>query len=133
MDDDYAASSSTGGSPACPSGHIRRSGYTARRRGTSYRVKSKCIKDRGAKGKWRTVRRMLGIGPLSKGDLTAFGYSHLRGTADRHQALDKAVRRYGRAKTIRKLNAIATYSKRTGPSRAKTYRTDMHYVQKKFA
>jgi hypothetical protein len=76
---------------------------------------------------------MLGIGSLSKGDLTAFGYSHLRGTADRHQALDKAVRRYGRTKTIRKLNAIATYSKRTGPSRAKTYRTDMHYVQKKFA
>ena len=133
MDDTYAASSAMGGSPACSSGYIRRSGYTARRRGTSYRVKSKCIKDRGAKGKWRVVRRMLGIGSLSKGDLTAFGYSHLRGTADRHQALDKAVRRYGRAKTIRKLNAIATYSKRTGPSRAKTYRTDMRYVQKKFA
>lgn len=134
MDDDYKATTSVqGGSPACPAGKIRRSGYTAKRRGTTYRVKSKCIKDRGAKGRWQTVRRMMGIGPLSKGDLTAFGYSHLRGTADRHQALDKAVRRYGRAATIRKLNAIATYSKRTGPSRAKTYRTDMHYVQKKFA
>ena len=129
MDDDYMS----GSSRACPSGKIRRSGYTATRRGTQYTVKSKCIKDRGAKGRWQTVRRMMGIGPLSKGDLTAMGYIHTRGTTDRHEALDKAVRKYGRAATIRKLNAIATYSKRTGPSRARTYRTDMHYVQKKFA
>jgi hypothetical protein len=134
MDDDYASGTKpVGGYPACPPGKIRRVGYTAKRRGTKYTVKSKCIKDRGAKGRWRTVRRMLGIGPLSKGDLTALGYSHLRSTEDRHKALDKAVSRYGRATTIRKLNAISTYAKRTGPSRSKTYRTDMHYVQKKFA
>jgi hypothetical protein len=129
MDDDYN-SYLQGGTPKCPAGKIRRSGYTTQR-GT--RVKSKCIKDRGAKGRWQTVRRMMGIGPLSKGDLTAFGYSHTKSATERHEALDKAVSKYGRAATIRKLNAIATYSKRTGPSRALTYRTDMHYVQKKFA
>jgi hypothetical protein len=126
MDDDYMA----GGTPACPTGTIRRSAYTTAR-GTQ--VKSKCIKDRGAKGRWQTIKRMVGIGPLKKGDLTAFGYSHTKPAEERHASLDKAVSRYGRASTIRKLNAIATYSKRTGPSRAKTYRTDMHYVQKKFA
>ena len=126
MDDDYMS----GGTPACPAGKIRRSGYTTQR-GTT--VKSKCIKDRGAKGRWQTVRRMLGIGTLKKGDLTAFGYSHTKTADERHESLDKAVQKYGRASTIRKLNAIATYSKRTAPSRAKTYRTDMHYVQKKFA
>ena len=120
----------SGGTPACPSGKIRRSGYTTQRGVT---VKSKCIKDRGAKGRWQTVRRMLGIGSLKKGDLTAFGYSHTKTADERHEVLDKAVSKYGRAATIRKLNAIATYSKRTAPSRAKTYRTDMHYVQKKFA
>jgi hypothetical protein len=76
---------------------------------------------------------MMGIGSLKKGDLTAFGYSHTKTADERHEALDKAVQKYGRTKTIRKLNAIATYSKRTGPSRALIYRTDMHYVQKKFA
>ena len=129
MDDDYAAS----GSGACPSGQILRRGYTAKRKGTTYRVKRACIKDQGAKGRWQTVRRMMGIGPLSRGDLTSLGYSHTKPTAERHAALDTAVSKYGRTTTIRKLNAIAVYSKRTGPSRAKTYRTDMHYVQKKFA
>lgn len=122
-----------GGSRACPAGKIRRSGYTATRRGRKYSVKSACITDRGAKGRWQTVRRMMGIGPLSRGDLISLGYSHTHPTAQRHEALDKAVQKYGRAATIRKLNAIATYSKRTAPSRAQTYRTDMHYVQKKFA
>ena len=133
MDDDYKGFSSVQGGEACPSGTILRMGYTAERKGTTYRVKRACIKDRGAKGRWQTVRRMMGIGPLSRGDLISLGYSHTEPTAERHAAVDKAVSRYGRASTIRKLNAIAVYSKRTAPSRAKTYRTDMHYVQKKFA
>lgn len=133
MDDDYRASSALGGSPACPAGRIRRMGYTAKRKGKTIRVKSACIKDRGAKGRWQTVRRMMGIGPLSKGDLTAFGYSHTKPATERHAAIDSAVKKYGRAATIRKLNAIAVYAKRTAPTRAATYKTDMRYVQKKFA
>jgi hypothetical protein len=121
------------GGAVCPSGKIRRMGYNATRKNTTYRVKAACIKDRGAKGRWQTLRRMIGIGPLSRGDLISLGYSHTKPTATRHEVLDKAVKKYGRAATIRKLNAIATYSKRTAPSRAKTYRTDMHYVQKNFA
>ena len=128
-DDDYGAA----GAGACPPGTILRMGYTAKRKGTTVRVKRACIKDRGAKGRWQTVRRMFGIGPLKKGDLTAFGYSHTKSATERHEAIDKAVSKYGRASTIRKLNAIAVYSKRTAPSRSKTYKTDMHYVQKKFA
>ena len=123
---------SQGSSRACPVGSIRRRGYTAKRKGTAYRVKSSCIKDRGAKGRWQTVRRSMGIGPLRKGDLTAFGYSHTKPTAARHEAIDKAVSRYGRNSTIRKLNAIAVYSKRTAPTRAMTYKRDMRYVQKKY-
>lgn len=121
------------GMTACPPGKIRRMGYNAIRNGKTYRVKPSCIKDRGAKGLWRTVHRTFGIGKLSRGDLVSLGYSHTKSTTSRHEALDKAVKKYGRAATIRKLNAIATYSKRTAPSRAKTYRTDMHYVQKNFA
>lgn len=130
MDDDYAAGSSldvdamTGGR-TCPPGMILRR--------ASRRSKASCIRDRGAKGRWQTVRRSKGIGPLKKGDLTAFGYSHTKPTAERHGALARAVAAYGRASTIRKLNAIAVYSKRTAPGRSATYTRDMHYVQKKFA
>jgi hypothetical protein len=127
MDDDYKAASVISG------GEFRRRGYTVRRKGTTYRVKAAVIADRGARGRWQTVHRSRGIGPLKHGDLTKFGYSHTKPTAERHAAIAKAVSAYGRTATIRKLNAIAVYSKRTAPSRAKTYRTDMHYVQKKFA
>ncbi len=130
MDDDYMLNA---GSMACPSGKIRRMGYSAVRKGKTIRVKSACIKDRGSKGRWQTVRRMMGIGPLSRGDLVSLGYSHTKGTTARHEAVDKAVSKYGRASTIRKVNAIATYSKRTAPSRAAVYKRDMRYVQKKFA
>ena len=129
-DDDYKAK---GASMACPPGKIRRMGYTAKRSGKTVRVKSSCIRDRGSKGRWQTVRRMMGIGPLSRGDLTTLGYSHTKGTTVRHKAIDKAVSKYGRASTIRKLNAIAVYSKRTAPSRSAVYKRDMRYVQKKFA
>ena len=127
MDDDYKGASVISG------GEFRRRGYTVRRKGTTYRVKAATIADRGARGRWQTVHRSKGIGALKSGPLTSLGYSHTKPTSVRHAALTKAVSTYGRASTIRKLNAIATYSKRTGPSRAKTYRTDMHYVQKKFA
>lgn len=130
MDDDYKAASVIGGYPACPKGKIRRIAYT---RKTGTKVRSKCVKDRGAVGRWQTVKRMLGIGPLKKGHLKGVGYDATASAPTRHAALDKAVSRYGRNSTIRKLNAIATYTKRTVPSRSKTYRTDMHYVQKKFA
>ena len=119
------------GGVACPPGMIRRRGYTAKRKGTSFRVRSKCIKDRGAKGRWQTVKRMPGIGPLREGPLKAVGYDHTKSASQRHAALEKAVAKYGKASTLRKVNAIATYTKRTAPSRSRTYKTDVHYLQKK--
>lgn len=117
---------------SCPRKTIRRRGYNATRKGTKYHVKAKCIKDRGAVGRWRTIQRSLGIGPLRHGHLKNLGYDATTKATTRHNALDKAVKKYGRNSTIRKLNAIATYTKRVAPSRSKTYRTDMHYIQKKY-
>ena len=121
-----------GGTPKCPAGTIRRKAYKAVRAGKTIRVKSSCIKDRGAKGRWQTLMGMVGIGPLRSGDLTSLGYSASAPATQRHQAIEMAVRKYGPASTLRKLNAIATYTKRTAPSRSKTYRTDKNYVQKKY-
>lgn len=136
MDSEYKAPLFTnevdGGMKACSPGKIRRMAYTAKRRGRTFRVKSACIKDRGAPGRWQTVKGILGIGKLKRGDLRSLGYDHSDRAVTRHTALDKAVRRYGRNSTVRKLNAIATYTKRTIPSASRIYKTDMHYVQKKY-
>lgn len=121
-----------GGTPRCPSGTIRRKGYSAKRAGKTLRVKSSCIKDRGSRGRWQTLMGMVGIGPLRTGDLKSLGYDATAAAPQRHEAIEKAVRRYGPGSTLRKLNAIATYTKRTAPSRSKTYKTDKNYVQKKY-
>lgn len=131
-DDGEFGSGMAGGSMACAKGKIRRRAFTQKRKGKTIRVKSACIKDRGAVGRWQTVKRMLGIGPLKKGHLKGVGYDHTAKASTRHQAIDKAVKRYGKLSTLKKLNAIATYTKRTIPSRSNTYKTDMHYIQKKY-
>lgn len=116
-----------GSSRQCPPGKIRRVPYT---RKNGVRVKSSCVKDMGAVGRWQTIKRMAGIGPLKHGHLKNLGYDPMAPASKRHEAIDKSVKRYGKVSTLRKLNAIATYTKRTNPSRSKTYRTDVHYVQK---
>lgn len=121
-----------GGAKICPPSYIRRKAYQAIRRGKTVRVKGACIKDRGAPGRWQTVKNMLGIGPLKKGSLTTLGYSHLLPATRRHSVVSEAVRKYGRNTTLRKLNAIAVYTKRTAPTRSRIYKSDVHYVQKNF-
>lgn len=120
-------SGAAAGGKKCPTGKILRKGYTTRR---GVRVKRSCVKDMGSVGRWQTVKAMIGIGPLKKGHLKNLGYDATESAGPRHEALKKAIKRYGRASTIRKLNAIATYTKRTNPSRSKTYKRDMRYVQK---
>lgn len=124
------------GGKTCPSGKIVRKGYTATRRrtgvlnrllkrGTTYKVKSTCVKDVGAPGHGEPV-----IGPLRKGDLKSVGYDATVRAAVRHGALAKAVAKYGRLSTLRKLNAVAVLTKRTVPSRSKTYKADRNWVIK---
>jgi hypothetical protein len=107
---------------------IRRKGYTTRR-GT--RVAARMIRDRGAPGKWRSVHRgESGIGALKEGGLTSVGYSVTAKTSTRRKAVDRAVKKYGKTGTIRKLNAIAVYTRRTSPTKSKAFKADMKYVQK---
>lgn len=124
MDDDYAAG--IGGRK------ITRKAYTAVRRGKTIRVKSANIRDVGAPGRWQSETGQPGIGSLKKGLLKAMGYDATAAAPARHAALDRAVKKYGRLSTLRKLNAVAVYTKRTVPSRSKTYKTDRNYVKKRF-
>jgi hypothetical protein len=73
-----------------------------------------------------------GIGPLKKGELSRYGYKSSAPRTVRRNALRKAVQTYGPTSTFRKVNALETYSKRTAPSRSKTYRADRNWVKKTF-
>lgn len=79
----------------------------------------------------RKTRRKNRIGPLKTGLLTKLGYSTTASTARRHAAVKRAVKKYGKASTIRKLNAVAVLTRRRSPAKSRTFRSDMKYVQKK--
>jgi hypothetical protein len=135
-EDDTRISSLLKGGKTCLPGQILREGYIATRkkktilgrllnRGTTYRVKASCIKNKGNPGKGPAV-----IGPLKKGDLKDAGYDHTDPAHERHRSLIKAVSEYGHLSTLRKLNAIAVLNKNVAPTRAKIYRTDRDWIKK---
>jgi len=118
---------------------IRRNAYTRRayRRTTGTRVKgsrvpARLIQDRGAPGKWRYEHMGApGIGKLQKGSLTSLGYSASAPTKTRRAAVNRALQKYGKLSTLRKLNAVAIYTRRTAPGKSRIFKSDVRYVQKK--
>lgn len=116
---------------------IRRAAYTrkayTRKTGTRVRgsrVPSGLIRDVGAPGKG--LKGGPGIGKLKKGLMTSLGYSATSKAKTRHAAVDKAVKTYGKLSTLRKLNAVAVYTRRTSPAKSRTFKSDVKYVQKKY-
>jgi hypothetical protein len=97
--------------------------------GKKIEVPAPSIFDLGAIGRWVSGP---GIGPLKKGDLSRYGYKSSAPRTLRRNALRKAVQTYGPTSTFHKVNALETYSKRTAPSRSKTYRADRNWVKKTF-
>lgn len=71
------------------------------------------------------------IGKLRKGDLTSLGYSASAKTGTRRKAVNRAIKKYGKLSTLRKLNAVAVYTRRTSPAKSRVFKADMKYVQKK--
>lgn len=111
-------------------GTIRRKGYHATRRGTKYYVRPTTMVDRGERGKWSTVHKESGIGPLKKG--TLLGYNATEKAPARHNTLRRVVHKFGPLSAFRKLNAVAIYTKRTAPTRSKTFKADRNWVKKNF-
>jgi hypothetical protein len=65
-----------------------------------------------------------------EGDLKKLGYSMDKSARSRHTSLKKAVKRYGRLSTSRKLNALAVFNKRRHPQTARKARADRKFVMK---
>lgn len=142
----------TRGQNGCPTGHIRRRGYTRKfrpevkqegytvRRGAKvFTVKPKageiyvpstCIRDRGLPG--RGPASGEGIGPLKKGLLLKYGYTYRLSDAQRRKALAKAIDAYGALSTYRKLDAVAKLSLRTAPDASKIFALDRDWIRKHY-
>jgi hypothetical protein len=91
-------------------------------------VTARCIKNRGAPGRWTNTHKNEGIGKLRKGRLGSVGYSSKISAGERRAALMRAVRKFGALATYRMLNAIMVYSKRTSPKLSAMYRADRNMV-----
>lgn len=78
-------------------------------------------------------RRGNGIIITVRGDLTRLGYRlKERSAKKRRQALKKAVRKYGYANVVRKVNALAVLMKNTHPTYAKRARSDVEWLKKTY-
>ena len=136
----------------CPKGYILRSGYTrkfrpsvkasgftVRRKGTTYTVRPKantikvaasCIKNRGLSGKG--PKNGKGIGKLRKGELIKYGYQYRLSDSLRQTALKKAVKHYGALSVYRKLDAVAKLSVRTAPDASNIFVRDRNWIRENF-
>jgi hypothetical protein len=103
----------------------KRKGYTTvtGNRVKATKVKSACIKNRGAPGKGPKI-----LPKPKEGLLTRYGYHLDLNKEDRHAALRKAMRRYGGRSLILKLNLVRNYSKNE-PTLHRKLTSDMRYVQ----
>lgn len=80
---------------------------------------------------WQKKTGLKGIGPLKKGLLKKVGYDVTAPKTRRHAAVDRAIKTYGRLSTLRKLNAVAVYTRKRSPAKSRTFKSDVRYVQQK--
>ena len=117
-------------------GYIRRVAYTRKlKNGKRVYIASGLIRNVGNPGKGLigpNGKRVPGIGPLREGELSQFGYSNVvkKSAKIRRAALKKAVARYGSLSVRRKLQAVATYTKRTSPVASKVFKSDIAWIKR---
>lgn len=80
----------------------------------------------------RTRRRKARIGKLKPGLMKAVGYDASAPVTRRRAAVRRAVKKYGKLSTLRKLNAVAVYTRRRSPVKSRAFKSDVRYVQKKY-
>lgn len=108
---------------------IMRAPYVALRKGKLISVGPTPIRNLGLPGKGPRV-----IPVRKTGALTRFGYSVSSPASKRHRALTAAIRRGKQSplSVFRRLQAIATLSKRTMPMYARLYLKNRNWVRSKF-
>jgi hypothetical protein len=120
------------GAPATPikgGRRITRKAHWRYIRGMKIRMPARRVRDVGAPGKW-SAKHGPGIGELKPGGL--MGYTPSMSKTARHTKLRKVVKSKGALSTFRKLNALATYTKRTAKGKSKTAKADRNWVKKTY-
>lgn len=93
-------------------------------------VKASCINDVGAPGKLSASASK--IGPLKEGELKRFGYLYKAPEADRHRALELAIRNKDPLTIYHRLNAVAKLSKTSAPLASAVFARDRNWIHAKY-
>jgi len=111
-----------GEASTCPRGMIRRKAFT-RADGTT--VEASCVPDLGKPGKTPPSGRVL-----PKPEPGALeGWSHEASASERHRTLRRVSRKDGCGTVIKRLNLIATFTKRTSPATKRAAQADMKWLR----
>jgi len=109
--------------------NVARSGYTVRRKGTTFTVhpttdevyvSGSCVKQT-RKGNTRN-------GKPRKGEFLKYAYQYRLSDRLRHKALKKIVEVYGAAEVYRRLNHVAALSKEVAPDASMIFAKDRDWV-----
>ena len=128
---------------ACPPGQIRRVSFTATRSatGTTYRVPSACVPDKGAPGKTPASQR---IAFLKDFNLEPYGYKGITGMKadDRHTALRAAIADIAKTqklsehiaavKVMRYVNLMMVLNRGANKTVGKTLEADRNWIGKTY-
>jgi len=104
---------------SCPKCKVLRKSYSRK----SYSRKSGS-RVKGSRGKGKKVFKNLRVGSLTK-----HGYTLSGSRESRRRSLKKAVKEYGTSSTIKKLNVISVYNKRSHPKTSRKAKEDMEFVR----
>jgi hypothetical protein len=115
---------------------IKRKGYTYVRNGKKVKVKSTMIKDMGKPGKTPKSERVLP--KLKPGKLSKYGYETNLTNIKRKKALinaskyNKKISKKKMLKTMRRLNVLKTYTKKSQPKNSFIYDKDYKWLRTKY-
>lgn len=76
-----------------------------------------------------TTNVKITLDPNFKGSLSSFGYHMHDSTSTRHRALQAAMKFWGSAYVVRKLNVLYIYNKYKYPEHAEIFRSDRDYIR----
>jgi len=117
-----------GNTALCKKGKTLRKAYVRySKSGKRKLVKGACITKRGLSNR-TTIKK---IGPLRQGDLKQYGYQqiHTLTVKKRHQALAKAVIKYGSLSVWKKVNVLYVFNKHTNPELSELYDEDRKWIK----
>lgn len=95
---------------SCPKGQIMKEAYTYIKKSTGKKVKVKktCVEDKGKPGKGP---KLITIPSYDVGLMSEFGYELKDSKENRSKSIKKSIKKHGKLKILRHLNALRTLQK----------------------